>query len=219
MESLNLINIFISIFALLIAIIGHELMHGLSAFYYGDNTAKLMGRLSINPIKHIDLVGSLLVPFALFLVGSPILFGWAKPVPVNMGLVINKGGYNAAIMVSLSGIIYNLSLAIMAAAIINSGVISNTSIFNYILYVFLYGLVTINIVLAVFNLLPIPPLDGSQALSYLSLKFNSMKIPMFFNRIERYGFLIVMAIVLMPHQFNIIFIIVNFLLKILLGRS
>lgn len=219
MESLNLINIFISIFALLIAIIGHELMHGLSAFYYGDNTAKLMGRLSINPIKHIDLVGSLLIPFALFLVGSPILFGWAKPVPVNMGLVINKGGYNAAIMVSLSGIIYNLSLAIMAAAIINSGVIPNTSIFNYILYVFLYGLVTINIVLAVFNLLPIPPLDGSQALSYLSLKFNSMKIPMFFNRIERYGFLIVMAIVLMPHQFNIIFIIVNFLLKILLGRS
>ena len=219
MESLNLLNIFISIFALLIAIIGHELMHGLSAFYYGDSTAKIMGRLSINPIKHIDPIGSLLIPFALFLVGSPILFGWAKPVPVNMGLVINKAGYNAAIMVSLSGIIYNLSLAIMSAVIINSGVIPATSILNYVLYAFLYGLVTINIVLAVFNLLPIPPLDGSQALSYLSLKFNSMKIPMFFNKIERYGFLIIMAIVLMPHQFNIIFLIVNFLLKILLGRS
>lgn len=192
-------------------------MHGLSALYYGDNTAKLMGRLSMNPIKHIDLVGSLLIPFALFLVGSPILFGWAKPVPVNMGLVINKAGYNAAIMVSLSGIIYNLSLAIMAAVIINSGVIPNSGLFGYIVYALLYGLITINVVLAVFNLLPIPPLDGSQALSYLSLKFNNMRLPMFFNSIERYGFFIIMIIVLIPHQYNIIFIIVNFLLKILLG--
>ena len=82
--------------ALLIAIIGHEIMHGYVAYRYGDSTAKDSGRLSLNPIVHIDLIGSILVPATLFLANAPFLFGWAKPVPVRMDRVIYNGGYFAA---------------------------------------------------------------------------------------------------------------------------
>lgn len=215
MSDFNVVELVIKLLALLVAIIGHEIMHGLIALKYGDDTAKLEGRLTINPIKHIDLFGSILLPLMLFAFNAPFLFGWAKPVPVNIREVIRNGGYNGAIFVSLAGIFYNLILATIAALLIKS--ISSEGIFINLLVYFLLYLVIYNIILAIFNLLPIPPLDGSQALGYLSLKFNSDRIPLFFNKIERYGIIILMLLLFIPPFASLIAIPVKFLFDFLLG--
>ena len=126
MNFIDLLGIAASIIALLIAIIGHEIMHGWVAFKYGDTTAKNNGRLSLNPLVHIDPVGSILVPLMTYFVpmllgaSSGFLFGWAKPVPVNMQTVIRNGGYNAAMQVSLAGIVYNLFLATLCSVILTA---------------------------------------------------------------------------------------------------
>ncbi|MGX3011989.1 site-2 protease family protein [Helicobacter sp. 23-1044] len=187
---------------LLIAIIGHEIMHGFVALKYGDTTAKIAGRLSINPIRHIDIFGSILLPLGLFLLNAPFLFGWAKPVPVDIRKVIENGDFNGAIAVSLAGIAYNLFIALVAAIILRAfftGELQGglSSIMAY----FLALCVIYNVVLAVFNLLPIPPLDGAQAVGYLSLKFGSDTIPLFFNKIERFGIVIVMAVLFFGAKF------------------
>lgn len=193
LDSINFIDLFIKLSAFLIAVIGHEIMHGLVALKYGDTTAKLANRLSINPIKHLDMFGSVILPLTLFLLQSPFLFGWAKPVPVDIGRVIERGGYNAAIFVSLAGITYNICMALLAMILLRI-VLSQDIIDGKIFEYFLYFFIVYNVVLAIFNLFPIPPLDGSQALGYLSLKFGSDKIPIFFNSIERYGFIIIMLL-------------------------
>lgn len=194
LDSINFIDLIVKILALFIAIVGHEIMHGFIALKYGDDTAKLAGRLSINPIKHIDLLGSIILPLLLFFTQAPFLFGWAKPVPVDIRKVIQNGGYGGAIFVSLAGIAYNICLALFAAGILRVFDFSADSAFSVIIAYFLAFCVIYNVVLACFNLLPIPPLDGSQALGYLSLKFGSDKIPIFFNKIERFGLIIIMMI-------------------------
>lgn len=201
MSDFNPLDLAIKIVVLLVAIIGHEIMHGLVALKYGDNTAKFAGRLSINPIKHIDIVGSIILPLGLFLLQSPFLFGWAKPVPVDIRKVIENGDFNGAIAVSLAGIAYNLFVALIAAILLRTFFSGELQGFNTIVAYFLVLCIIYNIVLAVFNLLPIPPLDGSQALGYLSLKLGSDKIPVFFNSIERFGILILMAILFFGAQF------------------
>jgi Zn-dependent protease len=180
------------IIALAIAIIGHEIMHGYVAYKYGDNTAKNEGRLSINPISHVDPVGTIVVPLLLFVSGSPFLFGWAKPVPVNMWTVIRNGGYNGAIAVSLAGIAYNLTLAVASSLLL--GFMGDGGLLGQILYY----LVIYNVVLAVFNLWPIPPLDGSNALAYIGRKFGSRAIEDFNDRIGRYGMIILIIVLATP---------------------
>lgn len=220
MSDFNPLDLAIKIAVLLIAIIGHEIMHGLVALKYGDTTAKFAGRLSINPIKHIDIFGSILLPLGLFLLNAPFLFGWAKPVPVDIRRVIENGDYNGAIAVSLAGIAYNLFIALLAAIILrtffssvgDSGELQGISA---IIAYFLALCIIYNVVLAVFNLLPIPPLDGSQAVGYLSLKFGSDKIPLFFNKIERFGILILMAILFFGAQF--LAVPISALIKLFMG--
>jgi len=196
METKEVIEIFAKILALLIGIIGHEIMHGYSAYRYGDNTAKLEGRLSINPIKHVDIVGTIVVPLLLFISNAPFLFGWAKPVPVNMQTVVNNGGLNGAIVVALAGIIYNIAIAAIASVMLGFGSIGSE--FGLFLSYLLAYLVIYNIILGIFNLWPIPPLDGSQALSYFFMKFGNYKVAQAFDRVGNYGMIILILILATP---------------------
>jgi len=185
------------ILALAIAIIGHEIMHGWVAYRYGDDTAASQGRLSINPIVHIDPIGTIVVPALLYFSGAPFLFGWAKPVPFNVNTVRQNGGYGAVVAVALAGITYNLLLAILASTLMPL-VADPQSISSAFVYIFLYQLVIINIVLAVFNLWPIPPLDGSLALEYFAAKMGWLTLASWMDKVRPYGMILVVIVIATP---------------------
>lgn len=188
--------------AFIIAIVGHEIMHGYTAHKLGDNTAKALGRLSINPIKHIDPIGSLLVPGVLFAIGAPFIFGWAKPVPVNMHTVIQNGGENGAIKVSLAGVTFNF-LLVAIFSFIYLFLDSPSNIFETFFNTFVaYGII-INAILGYFNLWPIPPLDGSQALKYFAMKHKWYNLVVWINKLAPYGFFILMAIIFIQRKLEI----------------
>ena len=215
MSQIEIIKIVASILALAIAIIGHEIMHGYIAYKYGDNTAKNLGRLSINPIVHVDLVGTILLPAILYITGAPFLFGWAKPVPIDTNTVIRNGGYGAAIAVALAGITYNLILAIFMATIYPAFDHPN-SLFQAFIAIFIAQSIIINVVLAVFNLWPIPPLDGSLALRYLAQKLNWRSFVEFYDKIYPYGMIILFAILFIPQLSSILFMPVKWILSIII---
>ena len=193
MSDMSYTEIIAAVLALMIAIIGHEIMHGLVAYKYGDNTAKNAGRLSINPIVHIDLIGTIILPAILYFSGAPFMFGWAKPVPIDIRTVLRNGGYSGAIAVSLAGITYNFFLAIVASFIFPYFNIAGSFI-GYLLYM----LVVYNVVLGVFNLYPIPPLDGAHALEYFAKIIKADYIAEFLNRMERYGMIILIILIATP---------------------
>lgn len=183
--------------ALMSAIIGHEIMHGLIAFKYGDNTAKNRGRLKINPLVHIDPAGSILVPGILFFSGAPFVFGWAKPVPINISTVMRNGGTEAAVAVSLAGITYNFIMAAFCAALFQ--LFSHpTSATEAFIALFLYQSVVINVLLGVFNLWPIPPLDGANAIRYIAQGLKWKNFGVLYDKIYPYGMLILVAILFTP---------------------
>ena len=134
----------------------HEVAHGYAALFQGDVTAKYEGRLTLNPLVHIDFVGSILVPAVLALIGGP-LFGWAKPVPYNPYNLRNKRWGEA--LVAAAGPATNIIIAIVFGLIIRSGMVTSVSALYLMAYI-----IFINVVLALFNLMPIPPLDGSKIL-------------------------------------------------------
>ena len=224
MESIDLLKIISAVFALAIAIIGHEIMHGWVAYKYGDNTAKNAGRLNINPIVHVDLVGTILVPagtyFLPMLLGaeSGFLFGWAKPVPINTATVIRNGGYNGAMQVDLAGIVYNFTLGVIAsiALLSMSQPTTTDSMFYVFTYLFVWNLLLINIVLAVFNLLPIPQFDGAHFLMHLSLKHKIRGVAEFFYKNERYGIIVVLIILMTPLKDYVLLLPVQTILQLLL---
>ena len=226
MESLDILKIAAAVFALAIAIIGHEIMHGLTAYAYGDSTAKNAGRLTINPISHVDLVGTILVPASLYFLPmffgaeSGFLFGWAKPVPINTSTVIKNGGYNAAMQVDLAGIVYNFTVAVFAsvAIIAMSQPTSADSLVYIFAYIFLYQLLIINVVLGIFNLLPIPQFDGAHFLAHLSLKYKVNAVAEFFYKNERYGIIFVLVILMTPLKDYVLIMPVRFVLALLLSQ-
>lgn len=213
----ELIKLCCIITALLISIIGHEIMHGLVAYHYGDSSAKDAKRLSPNPLRHIDLFGSIIVPGILYLSQAPFLFGWAKPVPVDMEHIIRTRGFSAAIGVALAGVAYNLALAIACALVLTSGAIDIESTAGVITTLLLLYLVQYNILLFVFNLLPIPPLDGSRVVLFAALKFGWFKLAQLLESIAPYGIFIVFVLLFVPGLSRILFYPVTMLLQFLLG--
>lgn len=224
MESIDLIKILAAVAALAIAIIGHEIMHGWVAYKYGDMTAKNAGRLSINPLIHVDLVGTIIVPATMYflpmLLGgeSGFLFGWAKPVPINTATVVRNGGYNAAMQVDLAGIVYNFTMATFASIAIVAMAQPTTadSLVYVFAYLFVFQLIIINVVLGVFNLLPIPQFDGAHFIMHLALKYRVNKVAEFFYKNERYGIIIVLIILMTPLKNYLLLLPVQAILQLLI---
>lgn len=155
---MNLLSGIISLAILLFSAILHEVAHGLVAERLGDPTARLAGRLTLNPKNHIDPMMSIALPLILLISGSPIIFGAAKPVPVDPFNL--RDGRKDLALVSLAGPLTNILLAIIASLILRL-------VPNSIFYYLLSAAVHLNLLLAIFNLLPIPPLDGSKIFSLL----------------------------------------------------
>ncbi len=225
MDYIDILKLTASVIALAVAIIGHEIMHGYIAYKYGDFTAKNARRLSINPIKHVDLVGTIIVPALLYFIplllggGGGFLFGWAKPVPINMRIVVDNGGYNAAMQVDLAGIVYNFTLAAFASiGITMMDAPTTADSFAYILlYLIVLQSIIINVVLGVFNLLPIPQFDGAHFIQHLAMKFHYYKVAEFFAKYEPYGMIIVLVVLMTPLKDYVLFLPVETVLSLLLS--
>jgi Zn-dependent protease len=199
--------------AFLIAITIHEASHAWMSNRLGDPTAKILGRLTLNPIAHIDLYGTIIIPLLLTIIGSPLVFGWAKPVmydPYNL-----KNPRKDSALISLAGPFSNIILATILALILRLiGVIILGSLFTH----FIVQVISINVVLAIFNLIPIHPLDGGKIFIALLPENEAHDADLF---LQRYGTLIL--IMLIFPIFNgtspislFLYPVVNFILSILL---
>ncbi|MDD5738432.1 MAG: site-2 protease family protein [Candidatus Pacebacteria bacterium] len=169
-----MIDIIFSIIILVFSIIIHEVAHGAMAERLGDKTARDMGRITLNPIKHIDLFGSIIVPLLLVVMRSSMLIGWAKPVPINP-YALQDRKYGEA-KVAIAGPLANISVALLFVFVLRI-VPFGGSLFYQNLGMILQEIVWINLLLAFFNLVPIPPLDGSHILfAFLGEKYNEVKV-------------------------------------------
>ncbi len=217
-KNFNLLEFIVIIIPLLVAVIAHEYAHGYAAFRLGDPTAKNAGRLSFNPIRHLDPVGSFLLPLMLKLSGAPFLFGYARPVPVNFAnLRPLKAG---TLWVASAGVITNFMLALASAGIFHAIIYSQrlwqgmlVQPAMLVLVKLMVYSVMINLVLAIFNLIPILPLDGGRIAATL-LPPNARRQ---FQRIEPFGFFILILLLFT----NMLDLIVKFsitpLMNLLLG--
>jgi Zn-dependent protease len=189
MNQLTLMQrIVVWILPVIFAITVHEVAHGWVAKKYGDNTASGLGRLTLNPIKHIDLVGTILLPGLLLLTGTGFIFGWAKPVPVDARNFKNPRKDMA--IVALAGPISNLLMALAWALLVRIAVMIGVEFISLpLIYTGIAG-ISINLVLALINLLPIPPLDGSRVLTGILPSYWAWK----YNQLERYGFIILLIL-------------------------
>jgi Zn-dependent protease len=171
-----------SIIGLGLAIILHEVAHGWAALYLGDPTAKYAGRLSLNPLNHVDIMGTIVVPLLLILSGTGFVFGWAKPVPVNYYNL--RHGKWGPVLVALAGPAANFVQMVVFSLL--ARVVDPSSSLPYLLVT----IALINAFLMLFNLVPIPPLDGSKVL-YLFLE----RRPDVIAWLERYGMVIMLAVI------------------------
>lgn len=191
MNELSLMQrIVVWVLPVVFAITVHEVAHGWIAKKYGDNTASLLGRLTLNPIKHVDLVGTIILPGILLMTGTGFIFGWAKPVPVDPRNF--KKPLRDMALVALAGPVSNLLMAVGWALIARMGVTIGTqteAISLPLIYTGIAG-ISINLALAMINLLPIPPLDGSRILTGIL----PHRLAWQYNRLERYGFIILLVL-------------------------
>jgi Zn-dependent protease len=180
----------ISIYAIpaLLAITLHEVAHGWTARYFGDRTAEMLGRLSLNPLRHIDPIGTVLVPGLLLAVGGP-LFGWAKAVPVASSALRNPR--RAMIVVALAGPAANLLMAALWCGVLAAiARINGNETLDYWIGLMAQAGILTNVILAVFNLLPIPPLDGGRVLTGLLPPRAAARL----EKIEPFGLFLVLGL-------------------------
>lgn len=183
----NLIQTF-AVYALpvLFAITLHEAAHAYAAKYFGDMTASSQGRLSLNPVRHIDPIGTLAIPIVLFFVGSPFLFGYAKPVPVEFGNLRRPKRDMAWVALAGPGANLVMALGWMIMAVLLSGYMTSQDFF---MQMAVAGVKT-NLVIFAFNLIPVPPLDGGRVM--FSMLPN--RLAWQYGKLEKYGFFIVLAL-------------------------
>lgn len=202
--------VLISLVILVFSAIIHEVAHGWVADRLGDPTARLLGRLTLNPIPHIDPVMSILLPLVLILTGSPVIFGAAKPVPVDPFNL--RDGRRDMALVSLAGPITNFLIAAIAAFLLKFVVLS---LGNPMLSELVFRIVQLNLLLGIFNLLPIPPLDGSKAFALLLPEDSARS----YLRFGTFGMFIIFFLLLFPiggfSLGSVIFNILNFSLNLL----
>jgi Zn-dependent protease len=195
----------IIILVLLVSVILHEVAHGYLAYLNGDNTAKAAGRLTLNPLPHIDPLGTVLMPVILVLMHSPLIFGWAKPVPYNPFNFRNRKW--GIFSVGIAGPATNVLLAALFAIFYKlspPGELLTT--------VFYYG-TAINVLLAVFNMIPIPPLDGSRVVGV----FLPKKAKIVYYSLERWGFVIIVILLYTGILHKVIVPVYKFCLGQLIG--
>ena len=199
----DLQTLFIWIIPVLFAITLHEAAHGWVASKFGDHTARMMGRVTLNPVKHIDPVGTILVPAALLIMSTGFIFGWAKPVPINFNAL--RSPKSGMIWVALAGPGANLIMAIGWLLVAYLAISVNIAILLKMAGAGIF----INILLAVFNLLPIPPLDGSRVISALLPNPLAYR----YNQLEQYGFFILIGLMFIGGFTYIVWPIVGLVLN------
>lgn len=202
---MNIGEFILFLILLIFSVSAHELFHGWTAYKLGDPTAKYMGRLTLNPLAHIDPFGTIIFPFLMFLC-TGFAFAWAKPVPINSANLTNPK--RDMTLVGLAGPAANFLLAWLLSLILKTNLITG-GLFMKLLS---YG-VTINLILAVFNLIPVPPLDGSRVLMGL-LPYD---LALAYAKLEPYGFLILLALVYLKVINSLVKPVVDFLTKILIS--
>lgn len=196
------------IVVLIMSVVIHEVAHGYAALRFGDNTAKYQGRLTLNPLKHLDMFGSVFLPLILIITKAPFLIGWAKPVPYNPNNFRPEDRRAGTLWVASAGILANLAIAAFFGIIIRLSAVLGLpeTVVSLSLVI-----VLLNIVLAIFNLVPIPPLDGSKIL-FAALGYKSAKLEAW---LERYSIFVLLIFIFFVWEFLVP--AVYFLMRLITG--